>query len=181
MSILVGFAENKRVIVQGRHGTGKSTHMSRSPPGSTGRACGLTSIAREPHRSDRQRRHRSPGRQANHRIPRGDSSVAYQRRSHWSSMNMMRAGPTSCSSSSASSNPMDALPSWTRIASSRRIPLFACSPPPTRSDWATRRSLSRNPAVESGPARPLERCRDPRLPLRGRRGGRGSRACAVAR
>ena len=27
MSILVGFAENKRVIVQGRHGTGKSTHI----------------------------------------------------------------------------------------------------------------------------------------------------------
>jgi cobaltochelatase CobS len=27
MSILAGFAENKRVIVQGRHGTGKSTHL----------------------------------------------------------------------------------------------------------------------------------------------------------
>jgi cobaltochelatase CobS len=27
MSILAGFAENKRVIVQGRHGTGKSTHI----------------------------------------------------------------------------------------------------------------------------------------------------------
>jgi len=27
MSLLAGFAENKRVIVQGRHGTGKSTHI----------------------------------------------------------------------------------------------------------------------------------------------------------
>src|SRR5882724_6788230 len=27
MSVLAGFAENKRVIVQGRHGTGKSTHI----------------------------------------------------------------------------------------------------------------------------------------------------------
>src|SRR5688500_6898370 len=43
LAICAGFAKNRRVMVQGYHGTGKSTHIERSPPGSTGRPSGSTS------------------------------------------------------------------------------------------------------------------------------------------
>jgi cobaltochelatase CobS len=40
-----GFAHNRRVMVQGYHGTGKSTHIEQVAAGSTGPACASTSTA----------------------------------------------------------------------------------------------------------------------------------------
>jgi len=45
LAVLAGFSRNRRVIVTGYHGTGKSTHIEQVRRGSTGRACASTSIA----------------------------------------------------------------------------------------------------------------------------------------
>jgi MoxR-like ATPase len=45
LAILAGFAFNRRVMVQGYHGTGKSTHIEQVARGSTGPASASTSTA----------------------------------------------------------------------------------------------------------------------------------------
>ena len=42
LAICAGFARNRRVMIQGYHGTGKSTHIERSRRGSTGRRSAST-------------------------------------------------------------------------------------------------------------------------------------------
>ena len=44
LAILAGFAYNRRVMVQGYHGTASRRISSRSPPGSIGRASASTSM-----------------------------------------------------------------------------------------------------------------------------------------
>jgi len=43
LAILAGFAHDRRTLIQGYHGTGKSTHIERWRRASTGRASGSTS------------------------------------------------------------------------------------------------------------------------------------------
>ncbi len=45
LAILAGFTFNRRVMIQGYHGTGKSTHIEQVAPASIGRACASTSTA----------------------------------------------------------------------------------------------------------------------------------------
>ena len=45
LAILAGFAFNRRVMIHGYHGTGKSTHIEQVAAGSTGRASASTSTA----------------------------------------------------------------------------------------------------------------------------------------
>ena len=76
LAILAGFAFNRRVMVQGYHGTGKSTHIEQV-------AARLNWPLRprqsrqpyQPHRPDRQGRHRPEGRPAGHRIPRRHTAL----------------------------------------------------------------------------------------------------------
>ena len=71
LAILAGFAYNRRVMVTGYHGTGKSTHIEQV-------AARLNWPLRprqsrqpyQPHRPRRQGRDRAQGRQAGHRVPR---------------------------------------------------------------------------------------------------------------
>jgi cobaltochelatase CobS len=63
MAILAGFAYNRRVMIQGYHGTGKSTHIEQV-------AARLNwPCIRIKDRSGRQGCHRAPRRQAGYRIP----------------------------------------------------------------------------------------------------------------
>jgi hypothetical protein len=64
LAILAGFAYNRRVMVQGYHGTAELDLHPRQP-----------GQPHQPHRPDRQGRHRVEGWQADHRIPRGHSAV----------------------------------------------------------------------------------------------------------
>ena len=72
LAILAGFAFNRRVMIQGYHGTGKSTHVEQV-------ACAAQLALHprqprqphQPHRSRRQGRDRVARQQAGHRIPRG--------------------------------------------------------------------------------------------------------------
>ena len=71
LAILAGFKHNRRVMIQGYHGTGKSTHIEQV-------AARLNwplhphqpRQPRQPHRPRRQGRDRAEGRQADHRVPR---------------------------------------------------------------------------------------------------------------
>ena len=76
LAILAGFKHNRRVMIQGYHGTGKSTHVEQV-------AARLNwplhphqpRQPREPHRPHRQGRDRAEGRQAGHRVPRGHPAL----------------------------------------------------------------------------------------------------------
>ena len=65
LAILAGFAHNRRVMIQGYHGTGKSTHIEQvaarlnwpCDPGQPGQP-------HQPHRPDRQGRHRAARRRS---------------------------------------------------------------------------------------------------------------------
>ena len=70
LAILAGFAFNRRVMITGYHGTGKSTHVSRSPRALTGLACASTSTATSPASISRQGRDRAQGRQAGYGVSR---------------------------------------------------------------------------------------------------------------
>ena len=75
LAILAGFAFNRRVMIQGYHGTGKSTHIEQVAARLNWPWCASTSTATSPYRSGRQGRHRPPRRQAGHRVPRGHAAL----------------------------------------------------------------------------------------------------------
>ena len=96
MAICAGFAKNRRVMIQGYHGTGKSTHPSRPRRASTGWANpDQPRRAHQPHR---------PGRSRCDRASRGTASdlksakAFYHGRCsirwRWCSTNMTPAAPT---------------------------------------------------------------------------------------
>ncbi len=76
LAILAGFAFNRRVMIQGYHGTGKSTHVEQV-------ACAAqlalhprqSRQPHQPHRPGRQGRDRAARQQAGHRIPRGHPAL----------------------------------------------------------------------------------------------------------
>src|SRR6185437_7196293 len=75
LAILAGFAYNRRVLIQGYHGTGKSTHIA-------GRGAAQLAVhphqsrqPYQPHRSHRQGRHRAARRQAGDGISRGAAAL----------------------------------------------------------------------------------------------------------
>ena len=76
LAILAGFAYNRRVMIQGYHGTGKSTHIEQV-------AARLNwplhprqpRQPHQPHRPDRQGRDRAARRQAGDRVPRGHPAL----------------------------------------------------------------------------------------------------------
>ncbi len=71
LAILAGFAHNRRVMVPGYHGTGKSTHIEQVAARLNWPLRARQSRQpRQPHRSRRQGRDRPQGRQAGHRVPR---------------------------------------------------------------------------------------------------------------
>ena len=71
LAILAGFAHNRRVMIQGYHGTGKSTHIEQVAA-RLNWPCVRVNLDSpyQPHRSRRQGRDRAEGRQAGDRIPR---------------------------------------------------------------------------------------------------------------
>ena len=96
LAICAGFAKNRRVMVQGYHGTGKSTHIEQvaarlnwpTDPDQPRRPY-------QPHRPDRPRRDRASRRPAGHRVPRRACCPGRcRRRPLWCSTNMTPAGPT---------------------------------------------------------------------------------------
>ena len=96
LAILAGFKHNRRVMIQGYHGTGKSTHIEQ-----TAAQAELALHAHqsrqpcEPHRPRRQGRHRHPRRHADDRVPRGHSPLrAADQHRALSSTNTMPAAPT---------------------------------------------------------------------------------------
>ena len=71
LAILAGFAFNRRVMVQGYHGTGKSTHIEQVAARLNWPLVRVNLDAHvSPYRSRRQGRDRPQGRQADHRVPR---------------------------------------------------------------------------------------------------------------
>jgi len=71
LAICAGFAFNRRVMIQGYHGTGKSTHIEQIAARLNWPCIRVNPRqSHQPHRPDRQGRHRPEGRQADHRIPR---------------------------------------------------------------------------------------------------------------
>ena len=73
-AILAGFAFNRRVMIQGYHGTGKSTHIEQVAA-RLNWPVRTTRQPRQPHRPDRQGRHRAARRQAGDRVPRGHPAL----------------------------------------------------------------------------------------------------------
>jgi cobaltochelatase CobS len=71
LAILAAFAHNRRVMVSGYHGTGKSTHIEQVAA-RLNWPCVRVNLDStcQPYRPRRQGRHRRPGRQAGHRVPR---------------------------------------------------------------------------------------------------------------
>ena len=71
LAILAGFSRNRRVMVTGYHGTGKSTHIEQVAA-RLNWPCVRVNLdsSHSPHRPDRQGRHRHQGRPAGHRISR---------------------------------------------------------------------------------------------------------------
>ncbi len=76
LAICAGFAFDRRVMVQGYHGTGKSTHIEQVAARLN---WPLVRVNLDSHvvadRPGRQGRHRAAGRQAGHRVPRGHAAV----------------------------------------------------------------------------------------------------------
>ena len=70
VAILAGFAHNRRVMIQGYHGTGKSTHIEQVAA-RLNWPCIRVNLDRphQPYRPDRQGRHRRARWQADHRVP----------------------------------------------------------------------------------------------------------------
>lgn len=137
-ALLAGFDRNRRVMVQGLHGTGKSTHIEQVAArlnwpcvrvNLDGHLSRLDLIGRDAVvlRDGKQvtefQEASCPGRCS---VPSPSSSTS-----------TTPAAPTSCSSSSASSNATANSPCSTRTGCCLRIRRSGCSPPPTRSDWAT--------------------------------------------
>ncbi len=79
LAILAGFKHNRRVMVQGYHGTGKSSHVEQVAARLNWPCVrvNLDSHVR-PHRPRRQGRHRPQGRQAGDGVPRGHPAWALQ-------------------------------------------------------------------------------------------------------
>ena len=76
MAILAGFAHNRRVMVQGYHGTGKSTHIEQVAARLNWPCLRVNLDSHiSPYRPDRQGRHRAARRQAGHRVPRRHPAV----------------------------------------------------------------------------------------------------------
>ncbi len=76
MAILAGFAYNRRVMIQGYHGTGKSTHIEqvRGAP-QLALHPRQSRFPHQPHRSDRQGRDRPARRQAGDGVSRGPAAL----------------------------------------------------------------------------------------------------------
>ncbi len=71
LAILAGFAFNRRVMITGYHGTGKSTHVEQVAARLKWPCVRINLDSHVlPHRSRRQGRDRAQGRQADHGIPR---------------------------------------------------------------------------------------------------------------
>ena len=76
LAILAGFAHNRRVMVSGFHGTGKSTHIEQVAARLNWPWCAsISTVTFQPDRSGRQGRHRHQGRHAGHRVSRRHSAV----------------------------------------------------------------------------------------------------------
>ncbi|MEZ5715076.1 MAG: AAA family ATPase [Paracoccaceae bacterium] len=71
LAILAGFAHNRRVMIQGYHGTGKSTHIEQVAARLNWPCVRVNLDSHLPDRSDRQGRDQAQGRQAGDRVPRG--------------------------------------------------------------------------------------------------------------
>jgi cobaltochelatase CobS subunit len=80
LAILAGFAFNRRVMVQGYHGTGKSTHIEQVAARLNWPMIRVNLDSHiSPYRHGRQGRHRHQGRQADHRVSEGILPWAVQR------------------------------------------------------------------------------------------------------
>ena len=104
MAILAGFAHNRRVMVQGYHGTGKSTHIERGR-GALNWPCVRVNLDSHISRIDLIGRTRSCCATAS-RSPSSAKASCRGRcrtRRRWCSTSTTPAAPTSCSSSSACS------------------------------------------------------------------------------
>ena len=96
LAILAGFKHNRRVMIQGYHGTGKSTHIEQVAARLNWPCMRINLDSHvEPHRSGRQGRDRAQGRQAGDRVPRGHPALraAVQHRAR-ASTNTTPAAPT---------------------------------------------------------------------------------------
>ena len=76
LAILAGFKHNRRVMIQGYHGTGKSTHIEQvAVAAQLALHPHQPRQPRQPHRPRRQGRDRAEGGQAGHRVPRGHPAL----------------------------------------------------------------------------------------------------------
>ena len=106
LALLAGFARNRRVLIQGLHGTGKSTHIEQVAA-RLNWPCVRVNLDGQLSRMDLIGRDSgdAAGWSAGHRVRRRHPAVGDPATGRaWSSTNTMQAGPTSCSSSSASSS-----------------------------------------------------------------------------
>ena len=181
MAILSGFAGNRRVVIQGRHGTGKSTHIEQV-------AARLNWPLRarqsrqphQPHRPDRQGRHRAARRQAGHRIPRRHPALglpaaggAGVRRIRCRATRRDVRHPARAGGRGPPHHPRPEQ----GAAAAPLVPHLRHR----QHDRARRRQrpLSRHAAAQPGAARPLEHRGAARLPAGGRGGRRGAVQGAV--
>ena len=152
MAILSAFADNRRLIVQGRHGT-RQVHPHRAGRRSTQLAARPRQPRQphQPHRPDRQGRHRPQGRLAGDRVSRRDPALGVPEagRPHIRRIRRRPAGrdvrnPESVGGRGTPDDPR-----------SEQGAAAASVVPPVRDRehrWTGRRErpLSRNPATQSG-------------------------------
>jgi cobaltochelatase CobS len=69
LAILAGFAHNRRVMIQGYHGTGKSTHIEQVAARLLAVHQNQSGQPYQPHRPGGQGRYRHRGRSAGDRVP----------------------------------------------------------------------------------------------------------------
>ncbi len=139
MAILAGFAYNRRVIVQGYHGTGKSTHIEQVAA-RLNWPCIRVNLDSHISRIDLVGKDAivHQGRHAGHRIPRRHPALGAAA-SDRAGVRRIRCRPARCDvrdpARARSRGQADAARPEPRDPA--RIPGSACSPPPTPSAWAT--------------------------------------------